>query len=77
MVSGVQIGGDGEGLPCPFFKIKDSAPNLEKGPDFVHFGGKFSIQNVVIRVSRKENSKMFLCERFFYYVFNKMFIKVP
>ena len=31
----------------------------KKGPDCVHLWVKFSIQNVLLRVSRRENSKMF------------------
>ena len=56
----------GGGLPCPFLKIERSALNLEKrNPDCVHLCVKFSIQNIILRVSRRKNSKMFHCRAFF------------
>ena len=44
---------------------------LEKSPDIVHLWVKFFIQNVVLRTSRKKNSKIFT------YYFFCVFIKVP
>ena len=45
------------GLSDPFLKIKKSNLILKKKqPDFVHLSVKFSIQNVVLRVSRRKNS---------------------
>ena len=58
--------------------------NRKKCPDFgtedldcVHLFVKFSIQNVVLRVSRRKNSEMFLCGACFSSVFDEMFIEVP
>ena len=51
--SGVQLEGGGWGLPFPFLKIK-------KGPDFIHLWVNFSIQDIVIRVSRRKNSNFSL-----------------
>ena len=56
------------GLPCPFSKIKKSV---------LHLCIIFSIQNVVLRVSRGEKCKSFPCGAFFSCVFDKMFIEVP
>ena len=56
--------------PLPFLKIKRSVLILGKGPDCVHLW-----VNVVLRVSRKKNSKLFPCGATF--VFDEMFIEVP
>ena len=48
--------GEGGGLPCPFLKIK--VPWFwKKGPGFVHPSVKFTIQNVVLKVSREKTQK--------------------
>ena len=70
------IGGWGGGFFYLFLKIKKSALILKKGPHSVHLLVKFSIQNVVLRVSRRKNSKTFPCGAFFSYVFNEIFIEV-
>ena len=58
--------GKGGGLPCPFLKIKKSALILEKiCPDCVYPCVKFAIQNVILRVSKRKNSKNFPCRAFF------------
>ena len=60
------------GLSDPFLKIKKSNLILKKiQPDFV----KFSIQNVVLRVSRRKNSKNFPCEVFFIVFLTKCLLK--
>ena len=41
-----------------------------------HYCIKFSIQNIVLRVSTRKNSKMFLCEASFSCFFSKMFTDV-
>ena len=52
--------GVGEASPCPFLKINKSVLNFEKkSPNLVHPWVKISIQNVVLRVSRRKSS--FLC----------------
>ena len=48
----------------------------KKGPNCVHIWVTFSIQNVVSRVSRRKNSKIFHCRATFSCVFDEMFIKV-
>ena len=45
----------------------------KKGPHCFHLWVQFSIQNVVLRVSRRKNSKK--CGVFFSCVFDEMFIK--
>ena len=55
----------GRGLPYPFLKISKMLWFWEKGPDCVHLWIKFSIQNVVLRVSRRKNSNMLPCRTFF------------
>ena len=68
-------GGVGD-LPCPFLKIAKYALILGKNiPDCIHFCVKFSILNVVLRVSRRKNFKMFPYGAFSL-VFNEMFIKL-
>ena len=59
----------GGGHPCTFLKIKKSTDFGKKGPDCVHLWVKFYIQNVVLRVSKKRNSKKFPCGTFFSCVF--------
>ena len=56
----------GEG-PWPFFENQKSALILEKkGPDIVSILRlNVTIQNVILRVSRKKNSEIFSCEAFF------------
>ena len=61
-LAGAQLGGvEGGGrLSCPFLKIEKSVLILgKKGPDSVYVWVKYSIQNVVLRVSRRKDSKMF------------------
>ena len=56
----------GGGLPCPFLKIEKSALILKKkGSNCVHPWAKSSIQNVVLRVSRRKSSKIFPAGPFF------------
>ena len=52
---------DEERLPLPFLKIEKSVPIFERGPDYVHLWFKFSTQTIVLKVSRRKHSKMFLC----------------
>ena len=71
--AGAQLEGTGGGLPYHFLKIEKSTLSLKKkGPEFVHLLVKFSIQNVVLRVS-----KNFSLRGFFYCLFSEMFIKMP
>ena len=48
-----------------FFKNKEKCPDFrEKGPDMLIL--KFTIQNVVLRVSRRKNSEISLCGACFF-----------
>ena len=47
------------GLPCPYLKIENC----------VHLWVRFSIQNVILGVSSRKNSKMFPCVAFFFLCF--------
>ena len=43
-ITGVQLGWQGGGLPCPVLKIKKKCPDFrKKGPDCVHPYVKFTI----------------------------------
>ena len=57
---------------------RKNCPDFEKNnPDCVHFLVKFFIQNVVLRVSRRKNSKMFPCRTSLSCILDEMFIEVP
>ena len=47
----------------------------KKGPDCAHHWVKSSIQNVVLRVSGRKKSKMFICGTSFSYVSDKIFVE--
>ena len=65
-------------LPCPFFKIEESALIFEKKyPDRVHLWVKSSIQNVVLRVSRRKSAKCSPAGPFFLVLFTKCLSKCP
>ena len=69
-LAGVKIGRERGALPA-LFENQKRWPDFGKiGFDCVHLCGKFLIQNVVLRVSRRKGS-LFSC------AFDKMFIKVP
>ena len=76
---GAMVGGRGgwEVFPTLSWKSKKVPWFWKKGPDCIHFCVIFSIQNVVLRVSRGEKCKSFPCEAFFSCVFVEMFIEVP
>ena len=44
------------GLLCPFLRTEKGVLILQKSPNYVHLWVKFSIQNVVLKVSRRKNS---------------------
>ena len=68
--------GRGGALPCLFLKIAKSALILgKKGPDIVVLWVKFSIENVVLRVSRRKTEDFW--GLFFSCVLNEMFFEVP
>ena len=64
-LTGAQIGGRGKASPALFENRKKCPDLAKKGPDCAHLWVKFSIQNVVSRVSRRKNSKIFPCEASF------------
>ena len=57
--------------------VKKSLVFWEKNHDCVLLWVKFCIQNLVLRVSSRKNSKIFPCRAFYSCVFNKIFIEVP
>ena len=74
--SQARIQGEEGRLPLPFLKIE--CPDFrKKGPNCVHRWVKFSIQNVVLRVSRTKSTKMFPSRASFSAAFNRTFVEVP
>ena len=64
--------------PLLFLKIeKKKKMILEKKITMCPLWVKFCIQNVVSRVSKRKNSKIFPCRTSFSCTLDKMFIKVP
>ena len=62
--------------PLPFFENWQKVPWFcKKCPDSVLPSVKFSIQNVVLRVSMKRNSKIFPCGAFFFFCFWRNFYR--
>ena len=76
-VTVVQLGGRGATPPAVFENRKKCPDFWKKGLDCVYTWVKFSIQNVVLRVSRRKNSKMFPCGASFSIVIDQIFIEVP
>ena len=64
------------GLPYPFLKREKVVLIFEREALIVSIFGLNSIQNVVLRVYRIKNSKMFPCGASFSCVFVKTFIEV-
>ena len=62
--------------PAVFRKSTEVSWFYKKGPDCAHPWVKFSIQNVVLRISRRKNSKLFPCGAFFSWNFDEIFIEV-
>ena len=60
------IRGRREASPALFENLKKCHGFEKKGPDGVYFWNKFLIQNVILRVSRRKNSKMFFCGASFF-----------
>ena len=70
-LTGVQLGRRGEVSPA-LFENKKKCPDCGKrGTDCVHHWVKFSTQNVVLRVSRRKNVKMFSCGDSLFFVLTK------
>ena len=66
-----------EGLPCLFRNWKKCPDFGKKSPNFVHLLVKYSIENVVLRISRRNVSKMFPCRVSFSCVFDKKLSNYP
>ena len=75
-ITGVQLKWGGETSFALFRNLKKYPDFEKKDPDCVHIWVKFSIENIVSRVSRRKNPIMFPCEALFSCVFSEMFIKV-
>ena len=75
-LTGMQLGGREETSPALFENQKTCPDFGKKGPGCVHLWVKFSIQNVVLRISRRKISKMFPCGASFSCIFDEMFIEV-
>ena len=61
-ITGAQLGGKRVGRPpLPFFENQKKCPDFaKKDPDCVHPQIRFTIQNVVLTVSKRKNSEIFL-----------------
>ena len=76
IVTGAQLGEKG-GRPTLtlFWKSRKVPWFWKKDPNCVHLWAEFSIQNVVLRSSRKKSSKMFPCSALFtFFVFFLCFL---
>ena len=72
----------GEGVvwrpPLLFFENKKKCPDFsKKGPDCVHPYVKCTIQNVVLRVCKRKNFKIFPCGVFFLEFLTKCLSECP
>ena len=76
-LTGAQLQGREEASSVLFENRKKCPDFGEKGPDCVHLWVKLSIQNVILRVCGRKNSKIFSCWDSFSCVFDKMFTEVP
>ena len=64
-------------LPCRFLELKKLSWFLKERPWCIHPWVKFSIQNIVLRVSRRKNSKLFPCGPLFLVFLTKSLLKYP
>ena len=70
-------GGGGRGRGLPFFENRKKCPDFwKKESDCVHPYVKFTIQNVVLRVSKRKSFKTFPCGAVFSGIFDDTFIGV-
>ena len=66
------------GLPFSFLKFEKSAPILaKKGPNSVILWITYSTQNLVLRVSKRKNSEIFLRGCFFLVLYTNFLSKCP
>ena len=77
IISGTQLEWKvGEASPTLYWKLKKVPWFWKKAPDCVHLWVKFFVQNVILRVFRRRNSKNFSC-RVFYSGLMKCLWKCP
>ena len=69
--------GKGEVSPAIFEDRKKCPDFGKKGPNCVHPWVESSIQNAVLRISRRKSSKIFANWAFFVCVFDEKFIEAP
>ena len=76
--TGTQLGGEGR-PPLSYLNMENKFSDFgKKGPtDYVHIWVKFSIQNVVLRIPWRKNSKMFSCGPLFLVFSLKCLSKCP
>ena len=68
----------GEASLAFFLKSKKMCPDFrKKRPNCVHPYAKFTIQHVVLRISKIKNFKIFPCGAIFSGIFDNTFIGVP
>ena len=72
-----QLRGRGEASPALFENRKKCPHFGKKDPDCIHLWVKFSIQNIVLRVSRRKNSQIFHAGPFFLVFLTKCLSKCP
>ena len=71
-------GGSGSEASSALFENQKKCPDFrETGSDFVHLHVKFTIQNVVLRVSKRKNFKIFPVGPFFLEFLTKYLSKCP
>ena len=77
-LTGVQLGRREQASPASP-KLKIVSCFGRKNTDYVYQWVKFSIQNVVLSVSRRKNSQMFPCGTSFsfFLIFDEIIVEVP
>ena len=75
--SGAQLGRRGETSPALFENRKKPPGFRKKGTDCIHLWVKFSIQNVVLRVSTRKKLQNVSLWGLFFGVFDEILIQVP
>ena len=63
--------------PALFESTKKCNDFGKKGPNCAYYWVKFSIHNVILRVSRRKNSKLFRCRASFSCILTKCLLKRP
>ena len=70
--------GGGSEASSALFENQEKCPDFRQtGSDFVHLHVKFTIQNVVLRVSKRKNFKIFPVGPFFLEFLTKYLLKCP